>query len=222
MTNIAIDGPAGSGKSTVARMLARKLEYVYIDTGAMYRALTLKAIENNVDMNNEEAMANLANNTVIELRPGLLPGDSQDLYLDKRKVTEEIRRPDVSGHVSLVAQHRGVREKLLTFQQEIALQNNVVMDGRDIGTNVLPNAEYKFFVDADIEVRAERRHVELTAKGYDITRDAVREMLLERDHQDSTREFSPLLKAADAILIDTTSLTPEEVVNTMYSIIKGA
>ena len=217
MPNIAIDGPAGSGKSTVARMLAHKLGYVYIDTGAMYRALTLKAIENNIDVNDEEAMTNLANNTVIELKPG----DIQEVYSDKRRVTEEIRRPDVSGHVSLVAKHQGVREKLLIFQQEIALKSNVVMDGRDIGTKVLPNAEYKFFVDANIEARTERRYIELTASGYDITREVIKDMLLERDNQDSTRQFSPLLKAEDAILIDTTSLTPKEVVDTMYSIIKG-
>jgi len=217
MANIAIDGPAGSGKSTVARMLAHKLGYVYIDTGAMYRALTLKAIENNIDMNDEEAITNIANNTLIELKPG----DTQEVYLDKRRVTEEIRRPDVSGYVSLVAQYQRVREKLLIFQQEIALQNNVVMDGRDIGTRVLPNAEYKFFVDADIEARTERRYMELSASGYDITRDAVRGMLLERDNQDTTRQFSPLAKAEDAILIDTTSLTPTEVIDKMYSIIKG-
>ena len=218
MPNIAIDGPAGSGKSTVAKMLARRLTgYIYIDTGAMYRALTFKAIENNIDMSDEKAMTNLVNNTVIELQPG----DPQDVYLDNRRVTEEIRRPDVSGNVSLVAQHQGVREKLLTLQQEFAIQNNVVMDGRDIGTRVLPNAEYKFFVDADIEVRTTRRHKELEASGYDITREAVKDMLLERDNQDSTRQFSPLSKAEDAILIDTSSLSPEEVVDTMYSIIKG-
>ena len=218
MTNIAIDGPAGSGKSTVARMLAHKLAgYIYIDTGAMYRALTLKALENNIDINDEEAMTNLANNTVIELRPG----DPQDVYLDKRMVTKEIRQPEVSQYVSVVAQYKGVRAKLLTLQQEFALHNNVVMDGRDIGTNVLPNAKYKFFVDADIEARAERRYMELTANGYDITREAVKDMLLERDKQDINRQFSPLVKADDAILIDTTSLTPQEVVEKMYSIVKG-
>lgn len=217
MANVAIDGPAGAGKSTVARILAHKLGYVYIDTGAMYRALTIKAIENNIDMTDEEAMTNLANNTVIELQPG----DPQEVYLDKRRVTEEIRRPDVSQYVSLVAQHQGVREKLVALQQEIALLNKVVMDGRDIGTKVLPNAKYKFFLDADIAERAERRYRELSASGYPVTREAIKDMLLLRDNQDTSRQFSPLLKAEDAILIDTTSLSAEEVADKIYSIVKG-
>ena len=217
MVNIAIDGPAGSGKSTVARMLAHKLGCIYIDTGAMYRALTLKAIENSIDVTNGEAMTDLANNTVIELHPG----DPQEVYLDKRKVTEEIRKPEVSQYVSSVAQHQGVREKLVAFQQEIALLNQVVMDGRDIGTKVLPNAKYKFFIDADIEERAARRYKELSDSGYRTTKEDIKDMLLARDKQDSSRKFSPLVQAEDAILIDTTSLSVKEVVDKMYSTIKG-
>ena len=217
MINIAIDGPAGSGKSTAARMLANKLGYVYIDTGAMYRVLTLKAIENNIDIFDKKAMTNLANNTIIEL----YPGEPQEVYMDKKRVTEEIRRPDVSQQVSVAAGYKEVREKLVAGQQEIALQDNVVMDGRDIGTKVLPNATYKFFIDADIEQRAERRYKELEAKGYTVTKEEIKETLRLRDDQDTSRQYSPLAKADDAILIDTTSLSAQEVVDKMYSIITG-
>ncbi len=217
MSNIAIDGPAGAGKSTVAKMLAHKLGYVYIDTGAMYRALTLKAIENNIDINDEQLMTKLANQTNIELSPG----NPQEIYLDKRRVTDEIRRPDVSGHVSTVSQHKGVRDKLVAVQRKISKINKVVMDGRDIGTRVLPNAQFKFFLDADLQERADRRHKELLENGYEVSQQDIKNKLLLRDEQDSSRKISPLIKAKDAMLIDTTSMSADEVVEVMYRIVRG-
>ncbi|KUO50490.1 MAG: cytidylate kinase [Desulfitibacter sp. BRH_c19] len=217
MANIAIDGPAGAGKSTVAKMLARKLGYVYIDTGAMYRALTLKAIENNIDIKDEQTMTKLANQTNIELQPG----NPQKIYLDERLVTDEIRRPDVSRHVSMVSQHKGVRDKLVAVQQKIASRNKVVMDGRDIGTRVLPNAKYKFFLDAALNERADRRYKELLENGYQVSKEEIEVTLSIRDNQDSSRKNSPLIQAQDAILIDTTSLSAENVVEIMCRIVRG-
>lgn len=217
MYSIAIDGPAGAGKSTVAKMLAKRLGYIYIDTGAMYRALTLKAIEKKINVLDPNEMHKLARETKIEI----IPGEEQKVYIDGKNVTNIIRKPEVSNLVSHVAQHQGVRETLVNYQRELAKMHSVVMDGRDIGTNVLPNATYKFFLDATIDERAQRRYKELEKKGFDIDIKHLREEIDKRDKIDSTRKLAPLIQAKDAIYIDTTNLTPEKVTDKIYSIIKG-
>lgn len=207
--SIAIDGPAAAGKSTVAKIVAEKLTYIYIDTGAMYRALTYKAIQEKADINDENSLMNILNDTVIEL----LPGDSgQQVLLDGIDRTEEIRTDIVTNSVSLVAKHQQVREEMVKRQQEFASQGGVVMDGRDIGTHVLPNAEVKVFLLASVEERAQRRHTENLKKGYSSNLAVLMEEIARRDKLDSEREIAPLKKADDAVEIDTTSLSIHQVV----------
>lgn len=205
---IAIDGPAAAGKSTVAKNIAKRLSFVYIDTGAMYRALTLKALQENVDIKDEASLVQLLQTTKIEL---LQSTSNQKVLLDGRDVTEEIRKESVSNAVSFVAEHARVREALVKKQRELAENDNVVMDGRDIGTHVLPEAELKVFLIASVEERAKRRHKENVEKGYESDLNKLIEEIKERDERDSNRKTSPLVQAEDAIAIDTTSLSIEEV-----------
>lgn len=217
MPSIAIDGPAGAGKSTVARMLAKKLEYLYIDTGAMYRALTLKILRSGISINDENAVSKIAEETSIILKQG----EPQEVYMDGENVTELIRTPAVSKYVSHVSSIKSVREKLVACQRKIAQQHSVVMDGRDIGSCVLQNAEFKFFLDASLNERVERRYQEMILKGFSIDKVKVRSELEKRDHLDSSRKISPLIKADDALTINTTNLTPEEVTDIILRIVKG-
>jgi len=205
---IAIDGPAGSGKSTTARLVAQRLGYIYIDTGAMYRALTLKVIESGIDPGDEERIAKLAEETKIEL----LYGKNGDLkvFLDGNDVSERIRSPQVTSLVSLVSAHPKVREVMVKKQRELGKNGGVVMDGRDIGTVVFPEADLKIFMKADIKERAKRRQKEMENQGFHVEIDEVIKEIEERDRFDSTREVAPLKKADDAIEIDTTNLTIEE------------
>ncbi|EDW21150.1 (d)CMP kinase [Bacillus sp. FSL K6-4563] len=206
--SIAIDGPAAAGKSTVAKIVAAKKSYIYIDTGAMYRAITLAALHHGVDLEDEQALDALLKKTVIEL---VSTGEGQKVHLDNTDVTEEIRTDRVSNQVSVVAKHRAVREEMVRRQQELGKKGGVVMDGRDIGTHVLPDAEVKIFLLASVEERAKRRFEENQKKGYDVNYDQLIEEIARRDKLDSEREVSPLKKADDAIEIDTTSLTIQEV-----------
>ncbi|MDK2901128.1 MAG: CMP/dCMP kinase [Thermosediminibacterales bacterium] len=203
--NIAIDGPAGAGKSTIAKILAEKLGMNYIDTGAMYRAITLKAIENNIDFNDVSSLINLVNNTDIKISNGRI-------YLDSKDVTDKIRTPLVSQKVSKIAAISEIREKMICLQRELAENGNVIMDGRDIGTVVLPNASLKFFITATVEERAKRRFLELKAKGYDVNYDNIKKEILSRDEQDMKRKISPLKLAEDAIVIDTSNKEIEEII----------
>jgi CMP/dCMP kinase len=208
--SIAIDGPAAAGKSTVAKIVAEKLTYVYIDTGAMYRSLTYKAIREGVDLNNKIDMIDLLNDTSIEL----LPGEAgQKVYLDGAEVTGEIRTADVTNQVSFAAVHEEVRKEMVKRQQMFASEGGVVMDGRDIGTHVLPNAEVKVFLLASVDERAQRRHSENVQKGYPSDLEKLKEEISARDKIDSEREIAPLKKAEDAVVIDTTSMTISDVVN---------
>jgi cytidylate kinase len=216
--NIAIDGPAGAGKSTVAKLVAEKLGYIYIDTGAMYRAITWKALVNKISVEDEIRMARLAQNTVIDFYVDIQT-KKQLIFCDGQDVTEEIRSPEVSKLVSHVAKIPGVRLVLLKQQQLLATKNNVVMDGRDIGSNVLPNAPFKFFLTASVEERARRRFLELSNKGYKISQADVVTEIIERDKIDQERSVAPLVKTSDAIEIDTSFLKPVEVVNKIISII---
>src|SRR5690625_185776 len=206
---IAIDGPAAAGKSTVAKKIAEKLSIVYIDTGAMYRALTYKALLQEIDVQDEESMTTLLGNSKIRL---LQQDARQRVLLDERDVTDDIRTEKVSNAVSYVASHRNIRKSMVEQQQQLANNISVVMDGRDIGTHVLPSAEIKIFLIASVEERAERRHKENIEKGYQSNLEQLMEDIRNRDKRDMTRDVAPLLKAKDAISIDTTSLTIDEVV----------
>ncbi|MBC1515851.1 (d)CMP kinase [Listeria immobilis] len=206
---IAIDGPAAAGKSTVAKIVAKKLRFVYIDTGAMYRAVTYMAYKNKMDYKNEKAIAELLAKTVIRFEPG----EVQQVFINEENVTEVIRSLEVTNHVSIVAAHPTVREVLQERQQGFAKEGGIVMDGRDIGTAVLPNAELKIFLLASVEERAERRFKENAAKGFAGDLNQLKKEIEERDHLDYTREHSPLKKAEDAVEVDTTSMSIDDVAN---------
>jgi len=209
---IALDGPAGSGKSTTARIVAEKLGYTYIDTGAMYRAITLAAIENNTPIE-EEYLANLTSSINIQLIP---TEKGLRTMLNGRDVSERIRENDVTAHVSAVSAVQSVRTKMVDLQQQIGKHGGVVMDGRDIGTVVFPDAELKVFMVADIHKRATRRLAEM--KQIDSSIEDIAAMLTQRDILDSTREISPLTKADDAIEIDTSDVTIQEQVNIIITL----
>lgn len=207
---IAIDGPAAAGKSTVAKIVANELSYIYIDTGAMYRAITLKALENAVDVNNEQQLVDILETTSIKL---VQSEEGQRVLLDNRDVTLDIRTSDVTNNVSYVAQHPKVRVDMVARQQQLAEARGVVMDGRDIGTKVIPDAEVKIFLIASVEERAKRRHVENINKGFPSDLEQLKAEIEKRDLIDSEREASPLVKAEDAVEIDTTSLSIQDVAN---------
>jgi cytidylate kinase len=213
--SIAIDGPAAAGKSTVAKIVAEKLSYVYIDTGAMYRAFTLKALEEKIELEDEEALLSSLKRTKIDLLPG---GKGQIVLLDGRDVTALIRNGEVTNSVSIVAKHPLVRKEMVTRQQQLASGGGVVMDGRDIGTHVLPNAELKIFLLASVEERALRRHKENVENGFPSDLEKLKEEIALRDKLDSERETAPLKKAADAVELDTTSLSINEVVEKILSL----
>lgn len=212
---IAIDGPAGAGKSTVAKILAKRLGFLYIDTGAMYRALTLKALETDRDIEDAGSLIDMARDTAIDLIDNPQTG-SLEVILDGRDVSREIRDPRITKVVSDIAKIREIREVLLRVQRELGSRKDSVLDGRDIGTVVFPGADKKFFIDADFGERVRRRYEELKKLGQKITVENVSEDLRNRDTIDSTREFAPLKKAADAVYIDTTDMSIEEAADTIY------
>jgi cytidylate kinase len=211
---IAIDGPAGSGKSSVARRVAALLDYLYLDSGAMYRALALKALERNVPLGDEAQLEALAKDTHIELKPPTpeleAAGAKNRVLLDGREVTREIRTSEVAQAASRLATIAGVRRVLVAEQQRAGSGGGIVMEGRDIGTVVFPAAELKIFLDASPEVRAERRWKEHLEKGERLTLAEVVEEVRERDRRDRERRVSPLVRAADAVLVDNTAMGIEE------------
>lgn len=216
--SIAIDGPAASGKSTVAKVLAEKLKYVYIDTGAMYRAVTYAALQNDVNIEDESALVELLSKTELVLTYN---EEGQRIIMNGTDISEDIRTPEVTGNVSLVSMHRAIREDMVSRQQEMAQHGGVVMDGRDIGTQVLPNAEVKIFMLASVEERALRRHKENIAKGFSSELEELKKEIALRDKMDSEREISPLTKAEGATEVDTTSMTKDEVVETIFEIVQN-
>ncbi|MBQ9730304.1 MAG: (d)CMP kinase [Clostridia bacterium] len=215
--NIALDGPAGSGKSTVAKILAKDYNILHLDTGAMYRACGLKALREGVDPQDTAAVEKLLPklNVKVEYIDG-----KQHTILDGEDVSTAIRQNEVSMAASHISAHRAVREKLVEMQREIASEMSCILDGRDIGSVVLPNAKFKFYVTADSKVRAERRYKELIERGETVDFNELHAEIVKRDEQDSTREFSPLCKAADAIEIDTSNLGIEESVALVKSFIQ--
>ncbi|WP_165996346.1 (d)CMP kinase [Bacillus sp. Cs-700] len=215
--NIAIDGPAGAGKSTVARKVADHLTFLYIDTGAMYRALTFKAIENKVDLEDGPALKDLLDTTVIDLQVG----ESEQLVLvDHTDVTTDIRSSHVTNNVSFVARQSEVREEMVKRQKLLADRGGVVMDGRDIGTHVLPKSELKVFLIASVEERASRRYKELIENGIEADYDQIKDEIALRDKRDTEREVAPLVKASDAVEIDTTTMSISDVVDHILQLAK--
>lgn len=218
IVRVAIDGPAAAGKSTVAKIVAKKLNYVYVDTGAMYRAITLKVCNEDITLDNEKAIGKIVENTTIKLKND---GDKQIVLLDGKDVTDDIRTNRVSNAVAKVATYRAVRDMLMDQQKAIASKQSVVMDGRDIGTAIIPNAEVKVFLIASVEERAKRRHDENIERGYESNLQAIIEDIKARDKQDYERKISPLTKAKDAWELDTTSLTIDEVARAIIDKIKA-
>jgi len=214
---IAIDGPVGSGKSTVAKRLAERLGYLYVDTGAMYRAVAWKALQLGVSLEDAEALTRLAEQSRI-----VFEGEAEDrrILLDGQDVTAEIRSPEVSHAASIISTIGGVRRALVAEQQRIGRQGSVVVEGRNIGKVVFPDAEVKFFLDASVEVRAKRRFEEERAKGSSVTLEEVLRQTMERDRRDTERATSPLRPAEDAIYIDSSDLSVDEVVERMIELIK--
>ncbi len=209
---IAIDGPVGSGKSTVARRVAEAMGYTYIDTGAMYRGIALKAKRQGISWDDPDGMAALAGRTKIELRPAGIAGVTSLVSVDGLDVSREIRDTDIGQGASKVGTISGVRRALVSMQQRMAETGGVVMEGRDIGTVVLPGAELKIFLSGSVEERAKRRFLELRAKGKSPVMSEVIAEVKARDTQDSTRADSPLKKADDAVEVDTTGMTIDQVV----------
>lgn len=215
--NIAIDGPAGAGKSTIARMVARRLAYVYVDTGAMYRAATWYFLQRDIDSDNVEQIMHILPDLDIELLPG---EQGQQVRVNGGDVTEDIRSLAVNAQVSRYAQIEGLRSRLVSLQRQMALRKGVVMDGRDIGTTVLPDAELKIFMTASVQERARRRYKEMKEQDEISFEELVRS-IAERDRLDQEREVSPLRQAEDAILLDTTEMSLDEVVDHIIFLVQN-
>ncbi|KRM67872.1 (d)CMP kinase [Apilactobacillus ozensis] len=215
---VAIDGPASAGKSTVAKLVAKRFSYIYCDTGAMYRSTTLKAMRLGIDLHNESEIVNMLNNTKITFKPST---NGQLVFIDGNEVTNEIRQENVTNSVSTVAALTKVRSILVKQQKAIANCGGIVMDGRDIGTTVIPDAEVKIFLIASVSERAERRFKDNAEKGIHTPLEELKREIELRDYKDSHREVSPLTKAKDAIELDTTSLSINEVVDEISKIIKN-
>ena len=214
---IALDGPSGSGKSTIAKRLSKELDILYLDTGAMYRATALKALKTGIAPKDENGVLGFIDTLNLEIK---YENGSQQTYLDGENVSDKIREPQVSMAASDISSLKCVRLKMVEMQRKIAAETSCVLDGRDIGSYVLPDAEYKFYITAAVEVRAKRRYKELEEKGFTVDFDKLKKEIEERDYNDSHREFSPLVKAEDAIEIDTSNMDIEGVINAVMSYIK--
>lgn len=211
---VAIDGPAGSGKSTISKLVADRLGYTYIDTGAMYRALTLKVMKKSLEFSDEKSISDLSGKIDIKLLPSKDEKSTIQVILDGEDVSSDIRMMQVTSNVKYVARLPKVRENLVKLQREMVKgMEGSVMEGRDIGTVVLPDSKYKFYVDASFDERVERRFAEMRAKGLPATRSEVADDLKQRDHTDKTRKVGPLKRSEDAVYIDTTDMSIEEVVS---------
>lgn len=212
---IAIDGPSSAGKSTIAKMLAKELGYIYIDTGAMYRAIGLYLIDNKVDIHDEKSVIEVLDN--IDVTLDYDDKNNLHVYLNGKDISSRIRTQEVGEAASVCSQYLKVREKLVSLQKKLAEEKSCCMDGRDIASNVLPNANLKLYVIASDECRAKRRYIEEKEKGIDTTIEKVLEELKARDYRDMNREHNPLIKVSDAVEIDTTDRTPDDVVDDIMS-----
>ncbi|WP_455103859.1 (d)CMP kinase [Peptostreptococcus sp.] len=210
---IAIDGPAGAGKSTISKLIAKNLGINYIDTGAMYRAITYKCIKEDIDVNDIQRVVDLCSRTDVDFV-------DNNIYLDGQRLDEEIRTLQVSSRVSDVAKIPQVREFLLEKQREIGKRSDVILDGRDVGTHIFPDTKYKFFLNASAQERGRRRYQELIDKGQSVVLEEIIEDIKKRDHIDSTREAAPLVKADDAIEVDSTSMTIDQVVTYISDMVR--
>lgn len=217
--NIAIDGPAGAGKSTIAKLVAKELGYIYVDTGAMYRGMAIYFLKQNIPSGDREKIAETCKNANVSI--GYENG-VQQIYLNGENVTAMLREEAVGNMASISSAVPEVREQLLSLQRNLAEKENVVMDGRDIGTNILPNADTKIYLTASVETRAKRRFLELLEKGVDCNIEAIAQDIAERDSRDMNREIAPLRQAEDAVLIDSSDMTIEEVVQAILSHCKSA
>lgn len=216
--NVAIDGPAGAGKSTIAKKIAKELSFIYVDTGAMYRAMALFFIKNKIQAEDVEKITAFCKDADITIR---YEDGEQVVILNGENVNPYIRTEEVGNMASATSVNGEVRKKLVELQQKLALKSDVVMDGRDIGTCVLPNAEVKIYLTASSTIRARRRYDELKEKGITADLNKIEEDIIERDHRDMTRDISPLVQAEDAILVDSSDMGIDEVVNTIIKIING-
>lgn len=214
---IAIDGPAGAGKSTIAKAVAKELHFIYIDTGAMYRAVGVAALRRGIDPTNADAVSGILDQIQIDIKH--MAGEQQ-VYLNGENVSAEIRTPEASVAASDVAVIPAVRLKLVELQRQLAQSENVIMDGRDIGTYVLPDAQIKIFLTASVEARAQRRYKELLEKGISTSFEDVKSDMIYRDQNDSSREFAPLKPAADSILVDSTNWSLEETIKQILQIVE--
>lgn len=214
MIRIAIDGPGGAGKSTIAKRIAKEKDIDYIDTGAMYRAIAYKMAQKGIEAKSSKVLEEMLDDTDIDFSKG-------NIYLDGENVNDKIRTPEISMKASECSSLPEVRKKLTDLQRGMAASKSIIMDGRDIGSNVLPDAEFKFFLTADAMERAKRRYDELIAKGESANLNEVYEDIRQRDHNDMTRKLNPLRQAPDAILVDTTDMNIEEVITHICGIING-
>lgn len=219
---ITLDGPAASGKSTLGERLAKSLNFIYLDTGVMYRAVTLAMLKKNIDVNDEALVTKVAQDMDLDIQPPTVDdGRSNDVILDGMDVTWEIRLPDVEAHVSKVSAYKGVRVAMTKKQREIGNRGGIVMVGRDIGTVVLPDAEIKLYLDASVEERAKRRYLELINRGKDANYEFILEDLKRRDNIDSSRDIAPLKPADDAIMIDSDHLNADEVYENIFNLVNS-
>ena len=214
-TNIAIDGPAGAGKSTIAKRVAKELSFIYVDTGAMYRAMALHLLKHEIPMDDAEAIAKSCHDAAISIR---YENGEQQVILNGENVTSLLRAEEVGNMASVSSANPSVRKKLVSLQQELAASCDVVMDGRDIGTVVLPDANVKIYLTASSRTRAMRRYQELQQKGESCDLDAIEEDIKERDYRDMHREISPLRQAEDAVLVDSSEMTIQEVCDAIIAV----
>ena len=219
---IAIDGPAAVGKSTMGKLIARELGFLYIDTGAIYRAITWKVLKNSVNVSDENIISNLVSNTCVTIEKANCKSlnDYYHIFVDGEDVTEEIRNPRIDQNVSQIARLPKIRKQLIYLQRKLAEKGNIVMEGRDIGSIILPQADIKFYFTASEEERIKRRYKELISKGYSIDYEEVKKQIMQRDKIDSKRKYAPLIRAKDAILIDSTEKSIEEVKDKILKILK--